>query len=172
MDFWCFFVSKTVIQWKYGFFAFGGRNTNFRLQTEWLRLNDQYFIRKEFTYIESWFYNFLCFFAPKTVFLRWGGVGHQIFWIKKSIFFDFSEMSFNHFLSMNMAWKCVLGTLGASFEQFWIAYDGIISPCKNLKFSKHPIFLRFFGFFDVCRFGRKKAQKYIKMWIFFQKHAF
>ena len=90
----------------------------------------------------------------------------KIFGVEKSIFFDFSKMSSNHFLSMNMAWKCVLEALGASFWQFSSGYGGIMTPCKNLKFSKNAIFYDFLGFFDAGRFGRKNAQKRIKKWNF------
>ena len=94
LDFWCFFVSKTVIEWKCAFLGFGGRNTKFKLQTEWVRLNDQYFIGKEFTCMESWFYIILCFFAPKTVIFGLADVGHQNFLGRKIDFFRFLKNVF------------------------------------------------------------------------------
>ena len=68
------------------------------------------------------------------------------FEVKKWIFFDFSEMSPNHFLSMNIAWKCVLEALGMNFWLFLNSYSRIITPWKNSKFSKNEIFRIFLHF--------------------------
>ena len=171
MDFWCFFVSKTVIEWKYGFLAFGGRNTNFRLQTEWLRLNDQYFIRKEFTYIESWFYNFLCFFAPKTVFLRWGGVGHQNFLAQKNRFFSFFQkchlITFYQWIWLgNVFW----GLLGRVSNNFQAAMMLLSAHVKIWIFQKNAIFAFFSDFLMLVVLDAKRHKNVWKC-EFFQKHV-
>ena len=75
-------------------------------------------------------------------------------------------MSSNHFLSMNMAWKCVLQTLGASFRQFSSGYGGIMTPCKNLKFSKNAIFYDFSNFLMLVVLDAKRHENVSKDEIF------
>ena len=82
----------------------------------------------------------------------------KIFWVEKSIFLYFSKMSSNHFLSMNMAWKCVLEALGASFWQFSSGYDDIITPCKNLNFTKNTIFMIFSDFSMLAVLDAKRLK--------------
>ena len=132
-----------------------------------MRVIDQYFIGKEFTCIKSWFYNFLCFFASKTVFSGFGILVIKNFEVEKSIFFDFSKMSSKWILSMNMAWKCLLGTLKASFWQFSACYDDMISFCENSKFSKNAIFAIFWDFLMLVVVDSKRHKKYQK-WNFFK----
>ena len=107
-------------------------------------------------YIELRIYNFLCLFAPKTVIFGLADVGHQNFLGRKIDFFDFSKIVSNHFLSMNMSWKCVLEALGASFWQFSSVYGCIITPCKNLNFSKNAIFMIFSDFSMLVVLDAKK----------------
>ena len=129
-----------------------------------MRVIYQYFIGKGFTCIKSCFYNFLCFFAPKTVFSGFGILVIKNFEVEKSIFFDFSKMSSKWILLMNMAWKRLLGALKASFWHFSACYGDMASFCEISKFSKNAIFAIFFGIFGVGRFGLKKAQKMSKKW--------
>ena len=135
-----------------------------------MRVIYQYFIGKGFTCIKSCFYNFLCFFAPKTVFSGLADIGHKNFGVEKSIFLDFWKVFSNHFLSMNMAWKCVLEALGASFWQFLSCYGGIITPCKNLKFSKNAIFTNFSDFLMMVVLDAKRHKNVWKSEIF-QKYV-
>ena len=68
------------------------------------------------------------------------------FEVKKSIFFDSSKVSPNHFLSINMAWKCVLGALGVNFWRFLSSFSGIITPGKIRKFPTYVLFTIFWDF--------------------------
>ena len=142
--------------------GFWGRNTKFWLQGKRVRVIYQYFIGKGVICIKTWFYHFLCLFAPKTVFWGLGILVINNFWVEKSIFFDFSKMSSKCFLSMNMAWKHVLEALKAIFWPFLNCYGHMISLWKNSNFSKNAIFSIFWEFLKLVVLDAKKHKNYQK----------
>ena len=131
-----------------------------------MRVIYQYFIGKGFTCIKSCFYNFLCFFAPKTVFSGFGILVIKNFEVEKSIFFDFSKMSSKWILLMNMAWKRLLGALKASFWHFSVCYGDMASFCEISKFSKNAIFAIFWEFLVLVVLDSKRHKKCQNMKIF------